>query len=154
MFPQPTLPKRLYLYAGLSLLALGYCAGRSCSNEPATQAPSTLEQTITKTIQEQQSVPTSQPAPEPQQPVKQPKPLTIEQRLLRYLKHPVHNPGDPLPSDVPFKQPRITVDSSDNPLERMIVYAHQTLTRIRNETYYTYAETKDYLKEKCREAGK
>ena len=152
MFPQPALPKRMYIYAGLSLLALGYCMGRCGKTEPAIQTSSSLEQTITKTVQEQQPAPPSQPAPEPPRPVEQP--LTIEQRLLRYLKHPVHNPSDPGQADIIFQHPNTISGTNDSSWNKLKIFAREKFYDISNEARFTYGETKNYLKDKCMEAIK
>ena len=150
MFPQTTFPKRMYIYAGLSLLALGYCAGRGCSNEPQQPPQQQPEQ------QPQQELPLSTQAPlsvlEPQQPVAQP--LTLEQRLLRYLKNPSHNPGDPQQSDVPFKRPKIMFGTDDTLWNKCRSYAREKFCDIENEARFVYKETKDYLKNRCEEAIK
>ena len=151
MFPQPTLPKRMYIYAGLSLLALGYCTGRCGHSEtpPTSPAPtplSFLEQTVTAPVQ------TSPPVPEPQQPVAQPP--TIEQRLLRYLRNPSRNPGDPQQSDVFFKRPKIILGTDDTLWNKCRSYAREKFCDIENEARFVYKETKDYLKNRCEEAIK
>ncbi|GEM_PF-4111189 len=145
MLSHPTSPKRLFIYAGLSLLALGYCTGRCSKTAPATQTPSSLEQTITKTVQVQQPVPSPQPVEQP---------LTIEQRLLRYLTHPVHHPGDPSPADIIFQHPNTISGINDSCWNKFKIFAREKFYDISNEARFTYRETKDYLKDKCMEAIK
>ncbi len=160
MFPQSTLPKRLYLYAGLSLLALGYCTGRSCSNEPQQQQPQQTKPSEQPTAPLEQLItpdPVSPSIPEIQQPAAQQpreKQLTVEQRLLRYLRNPVHNPGDPQQSDVPFERPNIILGTNDSLWDKCRIYTQEKFNHIKNEARFVYKEAKDYLKDKCKEAIK
>ena len=146
MFPQPTLPKRMYIYAGLSLLALGYCTGRGCRSEQQPQPISTsvqpapsLEQTVLQPSQQPQQLP-----PQAQQKI-----LTPQEQLFLLFEQHKHRYPSAAPADklLPVRNSRGLFSDCRKVIRRAVGFGREIYEEVSGEIDYCLQEAKEKLQD-------